>query len=212
MTRPVAGLHVFVDKEKPDELGKGLIDFLGCDPEEGAYRSGEIVLPESVNIEESVRPEAPKPGVFSPANLRMAQTAPRGWFDGHSDGSKWGTALHQILQRNPASRAAALRRLYRTGAFSDHLHDGAAASIDQLAQHPVLKDINESGVLIYTERSIITKEATARPDLIIKSGKKITVVDYKTGVQKPEHQEQLQQYIELLSTVFEEVEGTLLYL
>jgi RecB family endonuclease NucS len=38
------------------------------------------------------------------------------------------------------------------------------------------------------------------------------VVDYKTGVQKPEHQEQLQQYIELLSTVFEEVKGTLLYL
>jgi monomeric isocitrate dehydrogenase len=62
------------------------------------------------------------------------------------------------------------------------------------------------------ERSIITKEATARPDLIIKSGKKLTVVDYKTGVQKPEHQEQLQQYIELLSTVFEEVDGTLLYL
>ena len=92
------------------------------------------------------------------------------------------------------------------------MHDGAAASIDQLAQHPVLKDINESGVLIYTERSIITKEATARPDLIIKSGKKITVVDYKTGAQKPEHQEQLQQYIELLSTVFEEVDGTLLYL
>jgi predicted RecB family nuclease len=102
--------------------------------------------------------------------------------------------------------------LYRTGAFSDHLHEGAATSIDQLAQHPVLKDINERSVLIYTERSIITKEATVRPDLIIKSGKKITVVDYKTGLQKPEHQEQLQQYIQLLSTVFEEVDGTLLYL
>ena len=80
MTRPIAGLHVFVDKEKPGELGKGLIDFLACDPEEGAYRSGEIVLPESANTEESVRPVAPKPGEFSPANLRMAHTAPRSWF------------------------------------------------------------------------------------------------------------------------------------
>ena len=142
----------------------------------------------------------------------MAQTAPRGWFDGHSDGSKWGTALHQILQRNPASRAAALRRLYRTGAFSEHLHEGAAASINQLAQHPVLEDINDRGVIIYTERSIISKQDTARPDLLIKTGKKITVVDYKTGVQKPEHQEQLDRYIELLSTVFEDVDGTLLYL
>ena len=212
MTRPISGLHVFVDKEKPDELGKGLIDFLACDPEQGTYRSGEVVYPESVNAEESVRPEAPKPGVFSPANLRMAQTAPRGWFDGHADGSKWGTALHQILQRNPASRAAALRRLYRTGAFSHHLHKGAAASIDQLAQHPILKNINESGVLIYTERSIISKDATVRPDLLIKAGNKITVVDYKTGIEKPEHQEQLNRYIELLSTVFEAVDGTLLYL
>jgi predicted RecB family nuclease len=142
----------------------------------------------------------------------MAQTAPRGWFDGHADGSKWGTALHQILQRNPASRAAALRRLYRTGAFSEHLHEGAAASINQLAQHPVLEDINDRGVIIYTERSIISKQDTARPDLLIKTGKKITVVDYKTGVQKPEHQEQLDRYIELLSTVFEDVDGTLLYL
>jgi ATP-dependent exoDNAse (exonuclease V) beta subunit len=142
----------------------------------------------------------------------MAQTAPSGWFDDHADGSKWGTALHQILQRNPASRAAALRRLYRTGAFSDHLHEGAAASIDQLAQHPILKDINDSGVLIYTERSIISKDATLRPDLVIKAGSSVTVVDYKTGVQKPEHQEQLNRYVELLSTVFEAVDGTLLYL
>jgi predicted RecB family nuclease len=142
----------------------------------------------------------------------MAQTAPRGWFDGHADGSKWGTALHQILQRNPASRAAALRRLYRTGAFSEHLHEGAAASINQLVQHPVLEDINDRGVILYTERSIVSKQDTARPDLLIKTGKKITVVDYKTGVQKPEHQEQLDRYIELLSTVFEDVDGTLLYL
>ena len=212
MTRPVSGLHVFVDKEKPDELGKGLIAYLACDPEQGSYRSGEVVLPKISSQNEAVLPVAPKPGAFSPANLRMAQTAPRGWFDGHADGSKWGTALHQILQRNPASRAAALRRLYRTGAFSEHLHEGAAASINQLAQHPVLEDINDRGVIIYTERSIISKQDTARPDLLIKTGKKITVVDYKTGVQKPEHQEQLDRYIELLSTVFEDVNGTLLYL
>ena len=92
------------------------------------------------------------------------------------------------------------------------MHDGATASIDQLAQHPVLKDINESGVLIYTERSIISKDATVRPDLLIKAGNKITVVDYKTGLEKPEHQEQLNRYIELLCTVFETVDGTLLYL
>ena len=142
----------------------------------------------------------------------MAHTAPRGWFDGHADGSKWGTALHQILQRNPASRAAALRRLYRTGAFSDDLHKGATASIDQLAQHPILKNINDSDVLIYTERSIISKDATVRPDLLTKTGNRVTVVDYKTGLEKPEHQEQLNGYIELLSTVFEAVDGTLLYL
>ena len=212
MTRPVSGLHVFVDKEKPDELGKGLIAYLACDPEQGSYRSGEVVLPKISSQNEAVLPVAPKPGAFSPANLRMAQTAPRGWFDGHADGSKWGTALHQILQRNPASRAAALRRLYRTGAFSEHLYEGAAASIHQLAQHPVLEDINDRGVIIYTERSIISKQDTARPDLLIKTGKKITVVDYKTGVQKPEHQEQLDRYIELLSTVFEDVDGTILYL
>jgi len=81
-----------------------------------------------------------------------------------------------------------------------------------LAQHPILKNINESGVLIYTERSIISKDATVRPDLLIKVGNKITVVDYKTGLEKPEHQEQLNRYIELLSTVFEAVDGTLLYL
>jgi len=67
-------------------------------------------------------------------------------------------------------------------------------------------------VLIYTERSIISKDATVRPDLLIKTGNKITVVDYKTGLEKPEHQEQLNRYIELLSTVFEAVDGTLLYL
>jgi RecB family endonuclease NucS len=67
-------------------------------------------------------------------------------------------------------------------------------------------------VLIYTERSIISKDATLRPDLVIKAGSRVTVVDYKTGVQKPEHQEQLNRYVELLSTVFEAVDGTLLYL
>lgn len=212
MTRPISGLHLFVDKEKPDELGKGLIDYLACDPEQGVYHSGEIVEPETSAVKKPDPAVAPKPGVFSPANLRMAVTAPRGWFDGHSDGSKWGTALHQILQKSSASQEAALRRLFRTGAFSKQLHEGAAASINQLAQHPVLKGINDKGVIVYTERSMISKGETARPDLLIRSGNEVTVIDYKTGVQKPEHQEQLNRYIELLGTVFEKVDGTLLYL
>ena len=134
----------------------------------------------------------------------MAHTAPRSWFDGHADGSNGEQHSIKFSKEIPLQE----RRLCADSTVQERFQITCTkvrrASIDQLAEHPILKDINDSDVLIYTERSIISKDATVRPDLLIKAGNKITVVDYKTGLEKPEHQEQLNRYIELLSAVLKQ--------
>jgi CRISPR/Cas system-associated exonuclease Cas4 (RecB family) len=48
--------------------------------------------------------------------------------------------------------------------------------------------------------------------LIIELEQQLIVIDYKTGVPKEKDQQQLNEYINLLSARFENVEGELLYI
>ena len=77
---------------------------------------------------------------------------------------------------------------------------------------PGLSGLNSKDTIVYMERSIISKDITLRPDLIFHTPQKTTVIDYKTGLPNDKHDEQLQEYVDVLTSTFENVTGELLYL
>ena len=142
----------------------------------------------------------------------MALSAPKNWQEGGIDPRKWGTAIHRILQGPKEKRRQSLDRLYRSGAFSIALSERAHHVLDQIGAHKALSLLDKKNASVYTERSLVNGEHFYRPDLIIDLERQLIVIDYKTGVPKEKDQQQLNEYINLLSARFENVEGELLYI
>ena len=210
MTRPVSGLHVFLNGDKLGEFGKQLVEYIGLNTDD--WRTGKTApIQERLNDHTPVPIQGPL-ALFSPAHLRMANTAPEKWQEGGTDAKKWGTALHRILQLPEAMRETAIMRLYRSGEFSKNLQDRARNVLAEMDVKPGLSGLNSKDTIVYMERSIISKDITLRPDLIFHTPQKTTVIDYKTGLPNDKHDEQLQEYVDVLTSTFENVTGELLYL
>ncbi|HBB80885.1 MAG TPA: hypothetical protein DCZ98_03555, partial [Cryomorphaceae bacterium] len=210
MTRPVSGLHIFLNGDKLGAFGTQIVDYIGVDTDE--WQTGK-----KVPIQERINEQAPVPkqgplAMFSPAHLRMANTAPEKWQEDGTDAKKWGTALHRILQLPESMRKTAIKRLYRSGEFSSNLQDRAHQVLTEMAVKPELDGLNSKDTIVYMERSVVSKEITLRPDIIIHTQKKTTVIDYKTGVPSKKHDQQLQEYVDALTNTFGKVTGELLYL
>ena len=120
--------------------------------------------------------------------------------------------MHRILQGPKEKRRQSLERLYRSGIFSAALSERAHHILDKIVAHNALNLVGKPGVAVYTERSLINGEHFFRPDLIIESEQQLMVIDYKTGTPKAKDEHQLNEYIDLLSAGFENVEGELLYI
>ena len=214
MTRPVRGLHIFVDGEKPDALGKALMEHLGVDGNAGSLKYGRPVLPETskAEVKESDHEKINRPINTRQSNLLLANTAPKSWYDGEIDPRQWGTALHRILQYPVDQQNKALNRLYRSGKFSEEVHQSAIDVLTNLRANENLKAVAEKGAVVFIERTIAKKDAVLRPDLIVKSSEGVLVVDYKTGAEKSKDQEQIRSYVSALGNVFAKISESIIYL
>ena len=210
MTRPVSGLHIFLNGDKLGTFGTQIVDYIGVDTDE--WRTGKKAPIQERNNEHAPVPTQGPLAMFSPAHLRMANTAPEKWQEGGTDAKKWGTALHRILQLPQSMRETAIKRLYRSGEFSSNLQDRARQVLTEMSVTPELDGLNSMDTVVYMERSMVSKEITLRPDLIIHTSKKTTVIDYKTGIPNKKNDQQLQEYVDALSNTFKNVTGELLYL
>ena len=211
-TRPISGLHIFLNGgNKPGLLSTTLTEHLGL-KEQANWNCGSPVLPKQ-------EPESPKRtlpqmpySTMTTTEVKMAKTAPENWHNGGVDARRWGSALHRILQSPAAVRPQGLKRLYRSGEFSYQLHERAQHILDTLASNPEFAILESEGTVVYTERSVIDPEHSMRPDLIIQKERSAVVIDYKTGLPKPEYDDQLNAYIDALQSTFDTVSGKLLYI
>ncbi|HCP41824.1 MAG TPA: hypothetical protein DIT65_08505 [Cryomorphaceae bacterium] len=213
LTRPISGLHLLLKGgEKPGHLAKVVLDHLALSYETQTWSSGTIVSPNSQNEDVPEAIVAAAHTRMGSLEVKMALNAPDKWYEGGTDARKWGTALHRLLQYPKELRHQGLQRLYRSGEFSEHLHKKATAVLENMDAKGALQSLKKKGSVIYTERSILNGSDTFRPDLIIESEQKLMIIDYKTGTPKEKDEIQLKEYINLLSAIFSDVDGELLYI
>jgi ATP-dependent exoDNAse (exonuclease V) beta subunit len=213
LTRPICGLHIILKEAKePKNLSKAVFNQLGTEGAAGQYVVGKAV-PHHDKKEDAPQLDKKLPKTtIGEVTLKMSLSAPNNWQNGGIDVRKWGTAMHRILQGPKEKRRQSLERLYRSGVFSAALSERAHHILDQIVAHKALNLVGKPGVAVYTERSLINGEHFFRPDLIIESEQQLMVIDYKTGTPKAKDEHQLNEYIDLLSAGFENVEGELLYI
>jgi len=85
--------------------------------------------------------------------------------------------------------------------------DNLKTKIHQLINHDDLEKYFQKGVIIKNEKEIITgKGEILRPDRIVITGNKATIIDYKTGKENTAYIEQLNSYAAAMETMGYEIE------
>ncbi len=86
-------------------------------------------------------------------------------------------------------------------------------TMQKILDNHVVKDWFSAKWKVRTERKFISAGGTVKvPDRVIYSERECKVIDFKTGVHRPENEKQVRDYMKLLrDSGFEQVEGWLLY-
>ncbi|NND80608.1 MAG: UvrD-helicase domain-containing protein [Maribacter sp.] len=89
--------------------------------------------------------------------------------------------------------------------------DSLKTKIQQLVNHKNLRKYFQKGVVIKNEKDIITHNGEIlRPDRIVLTGQKATVIDYKTGKENKAYKDQLNVYANAMETMGYEIENKIL--
>ncbi|MGE3824268.1 MAG: UvrD-helicase domain-containing protein, partial [Bacteroidia bacterium] len=130
-------------------------------------------------------------------------------------GITWGnlfhTAISEIYTENDI--IPVLSAMKKDGLLKAEDEQLLQQKIIALVRRPDIKPLFAEGLKLKTEAEILLNDGTwLRPDRVIITGNAATVIDFKTGKEKPEHQEQLARYAEKLKEMgFERVEERLIY-
>lgn len=104
-----------------------------------------------------------------------------------------------------------LKKLEKSGELNKTEISELQSMLKALFLDEKFKDFREKGKII-AERDLFFEGEILRPDLVFDSEKRMVVIDFKTGIQKPEHKRQIERYALALKTIAAKpVEAYLLY-
>ena len=128
----------------------------------------------------------------------------------------YGVVIHRILEKlkNTEDLEALLQEAYFEGRLDLNEVQEVNALLTQLLEKPKMKEWFATNAQVLTEQAIILPGgATKRPDRILVSERTAVVIDFKTGGEKESHQNQVREYVGLVSTLTHKpTEGYLVYI
>jgi ATP-dependent exoDNAse (exonuclease V) beta subunit len=225
LTRPVKGLYVFTETGK--ELGSlesvssyaDLFQWYLHDQgipknETGQYTFGTFpknaapLEPKNdTHIAYVTRPKGDQGFLISTASGRL-------WDDdGRLEAIEMGNLIHYALSQ--INTAKDVPQVVEKLQLAGHFQKDASGEIQQklmdVVTHPDLKTYFSTAFEILNEQEILTVDGwSLRPDRIVVSNGKATVLDYKTGKPSASHKEQIMQYADALKVMGYKIEHTII--
>ena len=126
------------------------------------------------------------------------------WGTDREDALLKGNLIHFIMGLVETKKDVenALHTLLRNGDISLDETDALKAKVDQIINHPALETYYKEGYTVKNEKDIITKDGhILRPDRVVISENRATIIDYKTGKKNTRHKEQLFEYGDALHSM-----------
>jgi hypothetical protein len=122
---------------------------------------------------------------------------------------------HELLSALPHKDAleAAVTGLVDAGQLSAADVDLLLPAVRELLQRPSIARWFEPGLDVRNEISILSTDGQQyRPDRLVLQNQKAHVLEFKTGAERPEHVQQLRNYLQLLQKMGFETSGELVYI
>jgi ATP-dependent exoDNAse (exonuclease V) beta subunit len=124
-----------------------------------------------------------------------------------------GTIIHKGLSYIETEKdiEKSIQSLVSEGLISESEKEDVRLLFEKVCQHKDLKFAFESHIINYNEKELINGEKNIlKPDRVVFEENIISVIDYKTGEEHPEHQEQINRYKETIQEIDSREINTLL--
>lgn len=137
--------------------------------------------------------------------LMVVAEAPEQWSGGEvSSEIAFGKTVHGLLAE--VQQGADIDKAIRRNLNQGNLTPGEAGELrvilESIVNHPELAEFYDPAHEVLNEAEILTPEGvTARPDRVVIRGQSADIIDYKTGVERPDHEQQMNAYRNLLSSM-----------
>ena len=210
LTRPISELHVLCG----GGIGERLFSIVS---EAYQITTDQIAIGTPTQHETSKAPlisDGLKNNASDQNQVDFSIEVPKNWSPGEkSDERKYGTLFHELIAYVdvPSKMEHCLNT--RIGNSNLALKNRLKDDINRIINHTTLKPFFTEGEAVYAECAIMDKQGDVyRPDRVVRLQSKTVVLEFKTGLEKPEHIEQVEQYGQLLLELGEKnVELYLIY-
>lgn len=135
---------------------------------------------------------------LSEKQVNIVTTTSKFWGTSLQEAAIYGNKIHQLLaQINTEDDVeSALKFAQNSGLINFDEKDKIGHQILQIVNHPQLKVYYQPNLTIFNEREILTDsgEIIVPDRIVINHQNKATIIDYKTGKEMQEHQNQINNY------------------
>jgi ATP-dependent exoDNAse (exonuclease V) beta subunit len=137
--------------------------------------------------------------------IKIAQREALMWNSPQQEAIAYGNVIHEIAANIfiQDDLPQALQNALDSGIIAAQQLNAVTESLSQLVCHPDLAEVFAAGNKVWNEQAILQPQAAVvKPDRIVQlpSGE-VILLDYKTGIPKPQHQQQLADYQQVLAAM-----------
>ena len=148
--------------------------------------------------------------------ISLKHTASKHWdTENHLNKVDWGNLLHIALSEihHINDKKAVVNRLYASGQCTKEEKERLMIEIDALFECPDIKKYFTGDWEIKTEKEILLSSGkTYIPDCLLFKNRDVVILDYKTGVRKKEHLNQINNYASIMQKMgYKILETKLIY-
>ena len=134
-------------------------------------------------------------------STKLAITSESLWDTSGYGSMQWGKEIHEVLSKihSKVDLERALKSALQKGHFSEALTETVRKIVLSIITHPELASFYQEESSIMNEVEIMDAQGNLhRPDRLIFNDTSVTILDYKTGGRRSEHEQQLSTYATIL--------------
>ena len=219
LTRPVEQLYIVTNKNKNPKKDNSITSFSGLFTAYlkhlGIWASNQLTYgfgnKQRCRVEKDILKKSKIQASFITNSwknhqINIVSKSSVLWDTTQGEAISYGNLIHEMLSKiySDSDIDEVTNQYLYKGLINNKTYKKVVNTLKAIVNHPKLKPyfLNNYKNNIYNEREFVTNEGQILiPDRLIINNKKVTIIDYKTGLPNPKHHQQILTYAKTLEAL-----------